>query len=91
MTTARVTVVTLKGGVVGQSLLMDADRNTVACLKQMIASKLNGSSSDMKLVFKAKPLFDERVLLKNAGIQGECTVHVVHRVHGGGPAGIMVS
>lgn len=91
MPTARVTVLTLKGGGIGHALLVDTDRNTVADLKQMIASRLNVSSSDMKLVFRAQPLFNEKVLLKDVGIQGDCTVHVVHCVHGGAPGGITVS
>jgi len=88
---ASVTVVTLKGGALGRAVLMDYERDTVACLKDEIASRLNGSASDMKLVFNAKPLSDETMVLSRAGIRGDCKVHVVYRVHGGSPAGVTVS
>lgn len=76
-------VKTLKGGGIGNPLMVNAGQDTVGCLKQSIASRLGASAADMKLVFKAKPLFDETVLLRDAGIQGVCTVHLVYRVHGG--------
>jgi hypothetical protein len=87
MATARVTVLTLKGGLARQ-VLVDYERDTVASLKRQVASLLNSTTTDVKLVYRAKPLFDEMMVLARAGIRGDCTVHVVHRVHGGG---IMVS
>jgi hypothetical protein len=91
MSLARVSVQSLKGGV-ARDIQVNLESNTVAELKRLIAARFGDSmsTSDMKLVYRAKPLVDEGATLIEVGIEAESTVHMVYRLHGGS-TGEMVS
>jgi hypothetical protein len=92
MSLSRVNVQSMKGGL-ARDIPVDLQHDTIAVLKRRVAASFGGfmHTSEMKLVYKAKPLVQEGATLTEVGIKAETTVHLVFRMHGGGHTGEMVS
>jgi hypothetical protein len=79
---------TLKGKSV--SITVDVEVDTVEDLKHKICAKINGlDAGDTKIVYRAKPLYDEHVPLCKTGVKAGANVIVVAGLRhlGGAPRG----
>jgi hypothetical protein len=86
MPTVEITATTTKGKSV--KITVDMESETVEDLKHKICAKINGlDETDVKIVYRAKPLFDEQVPLAKAGVRAGGTVTVIAQARhlGGAP------